>query len=283
MALNPKGYDPREVAARRRQMYATTGEWVYRREDVLQSMRSNLPIVRDINGNPYLDNEGNELRGYIVERDAQGNPTAFSTLPSSEFSVQNQTAESFSNQGVYTRPSELTEIPTSSTDASRPRTLAAGWRAYQETRKLDRDRRLGTLTVMFRDGTLYNYYDVPYSLWSTFKGSLSKGPYVNKANRNQGSDGPLLAYPRGPANLAEVPDDVREDLQVLARGAQLSFASTNRGRGGYLKPDQRRKAPGEPRARPYVPKSAKYKSGLNPNQRRGNNPNASNGRQRRSR
>lgn len=133
---------------------------------------------------------------------------------------------------------------------------------------------------MFRDGTLYNYYDVPYSLWSTFKGSLSKGPYVNYKNKNQGSDGPLLAYPRGPANIADIPENVIDDLQTLARGAQLRFSTTNRGRGGYLSPDKRKKKPGIPIARPYVPKKASKASGLNPNSRAGRNPNGTKGQRR---
>lgn len=285
----PKGYDPREVAAAKRRRLAATGEWVYRREDVLSSLDANRPIIRDPgSGEPLVDAEsGKVLRGYNPAFDSQGRLVSANTLPNPKnFDIKNLTEDSYANvqspvdgTNIYRLPSELTEIPTSSTNASRPRTLAAGWRPYQETQAvLDRDRRLGTLTVMFRDGTLYNYYDVPYSLWSTFKGSLSKGPYVNYKNKNQGSDGPLLAYPRGPANITDVPESVRDDIQTLARAAQLSFSTTNRGRGGYLAPDKRKKKPGTPIARPYVPKKASKASGLSPYSKAGRNPNATKGR-----
>ena len=287
--LAPKGYDPRELAAKKRQRYATTGEWVYRKQDVLDALERSRPYVR-INGEPVVELEtGKPYRGYNPQFDEFGNLTSYETAPKPKsFDIENINEESFANQEVYRLPSELTEIPTSSTNAARPRTLAAGWRAYQETQNLPGAQRLGTLTLMFRDGTLYNYYDVPYTLWSTFKGSLSKGPYVNRKNRNQGSDGVLLSYPRGPANISDVPVEVIDDIMTLARGAQLRFASTNRGRGGYLAPDRRRKKPGAPVARPYVPKNVVKKAGLkpfrlngqNPSQNRGRNPNSGRGRAR---
>lgn len=270
-----KGYDPREVAAQKSRRYEGSAEWTYAARNAL---KANRPLIKDNEGNPVLDVRGIPYRGYNPTFDDEGNLLSFETVPKvKSWDIDNLDEESFANQGVYRAPSELTEIPTSSTNASRPRTLAAGWRAYAETRRLDADLRLGTLTVMFRDGTLYNYYDVPYTMWSSFKGSLSKGPYVNYKNKNQGSDGPLLAFPRGPATLADVPASVVDNIMLLAREAQLSFATTNRARAGYKKPDMRRKKPGKPQAQPYVPKSAKYRSGLNPNQRRGRNPNAGKG------
>ena len=63
----------------------------------------------------------------------------------------------------------LSVFPTSTTDPSRPRTLAAG---YNHTSK--------TLTVMFRDGTLYNYYEVSTSMWNAFKRTFSKGVWIRQ-------------------------------------------------------------------------------------------------------
>lgn len=63
--------------------------------------------------------------------------------------------------------SNLTLVPTSTTDPRRPRTLAAGWR--KDTK---------TLTVVFRDGTSWNYYDIDGTLWRNFAGAISKGAFI---------------------------------------------------------------------------------------------------------
>jgi hypothetical protein len=61
----------------------------------------------------------------------------------------------------------LTISSTSTTNPEEPRTLAAGY-----------DERNFILTVQFRDGTLYNYYDVPPEMWSDFKRVVSKGEFL---------------------------------------------------------------------------------------------------------
>jgi hypothetical protein len=63
-------------------------------------------------------------------------------------------------------------IPTSTSDPKRPRTLMAGFEIT------DPANNTGTLSVMFRDGTMYNYYDVTMEDWRTFKYSPSKGKVV---------------------------------------------------------------------------------------------------------
>lgn len=64
-------------------------------------------------------------------------------------------------------PAPLTEIPTKTTNPKKPRTLAAGY-----------DRPSQTLTVTFRDGTVWNYYGVTYQMWTAFKASPSPGRYI---------------------------------------------------------------------------------------------------------
>lgn len=104
-----------------------------------------------------------------------------------------------------------TDIPTSSTDYSRPRTVAAG---YDPERK--------TMTVVFRDGTFYNYYEVNLGEWQAFKASVSKGnPWLNKANKNQGSDGLFVGKPRGPADVSNISAEVRELLYRVVRTSQI--------------------------------------------------------------
>ena len=124
-------------------------------------------------------------------------------------------------------PVRLTDIPTSSLDASRPRTVAAGYQEYIGSRKRGQAG-LGKMTVMFRDGTLYNYYDVTPGEWSNFKSSISKGsPWLNKGfpNGKQQVDGLFINKPRGVANLANVAPDVLENIYQVARVAQVRFAN----------------------------------------------------------
>jgi hypothetical protein len=111
-----------------------------------------------------------------------------------------------------------TNIPTSSTNYSRPRTVAAGYDPERQT-----------MTVVFRDGTFYNYYEVTPGEWRAFKASISKGnPWLNRANKNQGSDGLFVGKPRGQADVSNISPQVRELLyrvvrtQQVRRGPQLN-------------------------------------------------------------
>jgi hypothetical protein len=67
----------------------------------------------------------------------------------------------------------ITVKPTSTTNPLKPRTVAAGYRAGTSE-----DGRAGTLTVIFRDGSYYNYYDVEPYLWQQFKQVKSKGRFI---------------------------------------------------------------------------------------------------------
>lgn len=60
-----------------------------------------------------------------------------------------------------------TEVPSKTTNPQRPRTLSAGY-----------DRASQTLSVVFRDGTAWNYYGVTYQMWTAFKASPSPGRYI---------------------------------------------------------------------------------------------------------
>lgn len=148
-------------------------------------------------------------------------------------------------------PARLTDIPTSSTDASRPRTVAAG---YDPQRKV--------LTVMFRDGTLINYYEVESGTWENFHNSISKGrPWLNF--HGAGTPGELVANHRyAPANLDNVDPSVLTDIYRVARSAQVRYAtrsgSVNRnvsnGRGRYsYKPGKNPATAGTPHRKPRKP------------------------------
>ena len=77
----------------------------------------------------------------------------------------------------------ITQSPTYTTNPERPRTLGAG---YDVTRYI--------LTVQFRDNTLYNYYDVPPHIWEQFRGSSSKGKYMQRELDQWPEKGPVSGH-----------------------------------------------------------------------------------------
>lgn len=119
------------------------------------------------------------------------------------------------------------EVPTSSTNYARPRTVAA---AYNERTK--------TMTVVFRDGTFYNYYQVEPSEWQAFHASYSKGrPWLNKRSPNpkagsQAVDGLFINKPRGMADPASIPPEIQEQLYRIARTNQI-MRPKSAGRGKH--------------------------------------------------
>lgn len=149
------------------------------------------------------------------------NPSDFAT----EEDYQ-QYLEGSTNQG----PAMLTDRPTSSTDAGRPRTVAAGYQPYVGTKKggTAYEEQLGKMTVMFRDGSLYNYYDVSPGEWMNFKASISKGaPWLNRGfpNGKQQVDGLFVGKPQGPADLSQASEAVRRNIYSMSRTAQVTYAT----------------------------------------------------------
>jgi hypothetical protein len=119
-------------------------------------------------------------------------------------------------KGVAVAPSALSDLPTSTTNWRRPRTVAAGY-------DYDAENDTGVLTVVFRDGTFYNYYDVPSSVWIEFHNSFSKGPMLNRKTKNGGQaiDGKLLSYKHGPADMSSLSPKAQEFLYKVARTIQI--------------------------------------------------------------
>jgi hypothetical protein len=103
------------------------------------------------------------------------------------------------------------DVPTSSTNYARPRTVAAGY-----------DEKTQVMTVVFRDGTFYNYYEVSPTEWEAFHASYSKGsPWLNKKNSNQAGDGLFIQKPRGEVtDLEDMDPRIREALYRVARTQQ---------------------------------------------------------------
>lgn len=112
-------------------------------------------------------------------------------------------------------PAPLTVIPTSTSNLKRPRTVAAGWQANPDNPKL------GKLTVLFRDGTYYNYYDVSESEWLRFKVAPSKGPLLNP----RPVPGFLMYKQRGEATTDFMSEISQETQYRIARTTQLVYQS----------------------------------------------------------
>lgn len=65
--------------------------------------------------------------------------------------------------------------PTKSSRPPRPRTLRAGWVRPQGAQT-------GTVVIQFRDGAVYEYYDIPYPVWRQFRRVQSPGKAMNRSN-----------------------------------------------------------------------------------------------------
>jgi len=101
-----------------------------------------------------------------------------------------------------TSPAPLTLVPTSTTNPSRPRTVAAGYDEDEEK-----------LTVVFRDGTFYNYYEVDASEWQAFKANRSKGAVIYRM---------LDFKPRGEATMSSLSKQAQQAFYRYSRGFQLA-------------------------------------------------------------
>lgn len=125
------------------------------------------------------------------------------------------------SSAVTREPAPITYSPTSSLNPARPRTVAAGY---------DRARRV--LTVVFRDGTLYNYYGVGGNEWLAFVKSHSKGRYILRY---------LDAHVRGYADMTSVPQIHRDLMYKAARTAQVKQRGYTgaQTQGGRIRQEQR--------------------------------------------
>jgi len=136
-------------------------------------------------------------------------------------------------------PAAITQRPTSTSNPKRPRTVAAGY---------DKERQV--LTLVFRDGTFYNYYDVSANMWQTFKSLPSKGKYIKRY---------LDAKPRGEASMAYVSKNAQELVYRVSRTNQILY----QGNESYRPRRQ-------PKLESRLPKPGKNpsKNGTNPAARR---------------
>jgi hypothetical protein len=111
-------------------------------------------------------------------------------------------------EAVSTPPVPSSPITgTSSSNPARPRTLSAGY-----------DSETGTMTVLFRDGTWWEYRDVPGEVWLGFKEADSKGRYL----RSSGLDG---WDNMGPADVGAMSRHRRVQLNELTNWATSMYGN----------------------------------------------------------
>ncbi len=141
---------------------------------------------------------------------ATGNWNDYWSDKQAGYRYQNLAANPVTKGGRGTRePAPISVVPTSTSNPARPRTVAAG---YDDVREV--------LTVVFRDGTFYNYYGVDQPTWDGFKSAHSKGPYIETF---------LDGKDRGTASMKGTAVKSREQLYRVARTGQL----TNKGKTQY--------------------------------------------------
>ena len=95
---------------------------------------------------------------------------------------------------------------TTSSNPARPRTLKAGY-DYAENK----------LIVVFRDGTWWEYRDVPEEVWAEFKAASSKGRYLKQSG--------LDMWPNmGPADVSNMPRHQRVMMNQVQETAQALYS-----------------------------------------------------------
>jgi len=148
---------------------------------------------------------GNNARTVInPERRVKDPITGKFTIIGGAFNVE--TGESVSTGPVSFNKDreEDIEIPTSTENPERPRTVAAAF-----------DNQRSIITLVFRDGTIYNYYNCTQKMWDDFKGNSSKWEYIRDT---------LDKQPRGIANMENIPEELRIIAYGRARGEQVRKA-----------------------------------------------------------
>lgn len=144
-----------------------------------------------------------------MSEEERWNPDRFYAPQNTYIDITEEEVDEMGEYGVSPNaPAELTDIPTSSLNASRPRTVAAG---YDASRKI--------LTVVFRDGTVWNYSGVTEGEWQNFHSSISKGrPWINNQVFGVGE----------PADLTTLDAPIQASIYNAARRAQIQYKTVRK-------------------------------------------------------
>ena len=174
-------------------------------EQIPEDLRRRFARGRHDISKPLTSEEAPDfINYYATDQDKAAGYVSNETIESGNYVAPVEGERDSSGELIY-GPSSFgkdndTEVPTSTTNPDRPRTLAA---SYNEDKQ--------TLTVMFRDGTVYNYYSVSRNEWQQFHSEQSKGLAIVAL---------LDDKPRGPADTTDFPEEVRQSLYMLAAAKQ---------------------------------------------------------------
>lgn len=113
------------------------------------------------------------------------------------------------------QPAALSQVPTSSINPARPRTIAAGYTP-----------KTNVMTVVFRDGTWWNYPSVKSLEWQNFKKAYSKGRFLI-AHGFQ--DGNRIGGKGYPADVSVINSQERAILAMRARAVQVHTGGLQQG------------------------------------------------------
>ena len=117
--------------------------------------------------------------------------------------------EDYVGPNLDQHPADISILATSTKHPERPRTVRAGY-----------EYKTHTLTVIFRDGTWWNYYDVPVQMWEGFRNATSKGEYLAQSGLNNWDN-------MGAPSMASMSDSYRRALsesryaQIGSKGKQF--------------------------------------------------------------
>jgi hypothetical protein len=116
--------------------------------------------------NRYGAVEETPTRSFIPNRGSFGDSRALAEDSRRNSDLYILNAIQMAQQGADT--TLLPYQPTPTINPGRPRTLAAGY-----------DDRTQTLRIKFRDGDIYEYFQVPPSVWWKFQRAQSPGRFIN--------------------------------------------------------------------------------------------------------
>ena len=113
-------------------------------------------------------------------------------------------------------PARISVYVTSTTNPNRPRTIRAGY-----------DFKRMVMTVVFFDGTWWNYYGVERAEWQGFKESPSKGRWLHQNGYNNRDVG-TSAGQMGPAGIGSISTNMMRSL-AKSRAAQQALGGAKFG------------------------------------------------------
>ena len=179
--VSPSMMSAQEAAATRAMMKSVAAEDLYRASVLTTPSVSSHPRLgqptEPVNYSAMSQYERRKYNSQLagVNADIYGIPGDEDLGAWYEYWDEAESGYTYNNRGLQvtstteTTPAAISLIPTSTINPQRPRTVAAGY-----------DPKRNVLTVVFRDGTFYNYYNVAPNIWGEFRKVTSKGRYIKK-------------------------------------------------------------------------------------------------------